>query len=74
MARSTSRFKSIAEALKALRDRKTTPVATKMTSSKDKDVLWVEVLNPTLALDKELVVEIMKLGQDLYKIEKNIQD
>lgn len=70
----SSKFKNIVEAVKAIRDRGVTPSGTVTKDTNGRDVLWVKILNPTLKEDKDLVLQIMALGVDLYKIEKNITD
>lgn len=68
-------FKNIVEAVKAVRARKlsfTTDHMMEIPTGRDR--LLVSMLHPTMKSDKDLVLEIMKLGVDLYKIEKNITD
>lgn len=65
--KTTSKFHSIAAAILAMRNREVVPHRDSMTDE-------LSLIQPDLFSDKELVREIMKLGVDLYKIEKNIQD
>lgn len=66
----SSKFANIVEAIRALRTRKI--MITPITNTPG--TLSLILTHPALVQDRDFIREVMALGVDLFKIERNIQD